>query len=185
MSSNKVYLIYGLFFLIFISCQNPANNHGLTNLEKPFQATSVSEPNYAYTVILPIGWAAYDTVMSDGLKVRLIFPPESLEEDAPLGNILIASMGGRGIDDFTTANIKYLETAKAGTKILEKDYMELSEYKCQWFTYSKIDDGIVRDMINYIIPVKGFAYMVTFGSNEGRIPKYRAVFDEIVKSFKG
>jgi hypothetical protein len=44
---------------------------------------------------------------------------------------------------------------------------------------------VIRDMINYIIPYHGFAYMITAGSNAGSMYKYRTTFDNIAKSFRG
>ena len=125
----------------------------------------------------------YDTVM-EGLKVRLIKGPESMAADNPFVNVVVVSMEGRRIDDFTQRNIDYLMRNRKGIAFLEKGEIDISAISARWFTYTKTQDGVTRDMINYIIPVKGFAYMITCGINAGRMDKYRSTFDKIARSFK-
>ena len=118
------------------------------------------------------------------MRIRFLISPKSLSADYPAANILIASMEGRNIYDFTTRNMNYLKSNMPGTIILERGNMDSTVSNGQWFTYTKEQNGIVRDMINYIIPQNGFAYMITCGSNKGSINKYRATFDKIAKSLK-
>jgi len=100
-----------------------------------------------------------------------------------MGNILIASMEGRNIDEFTTRNMNYLRLNMPGTTILDRGNIETT-FKGQWFTYTKTQNGMIRDMINYIIPINGYAYMITCGSNKGTMERYRVIFDKIAKSLK-
>jgi len=123
--------------------------------------------------------------MQDGTRIRFILPPQSLNADYPACNIIIASMEGRNIEDFTTRNMNYLKSHMPGILILERGTIDSTMYNGQWFTYTKEQNGIVRDMINYIIPQKGFAYMITCGSKKGSMNKYRVMFDKIARSFKG
>ena len=87
-------------------------------------------------------------------------------------------------NDFTTRNMNNLKANMEGITLLERDTINISTISAQWFTYTKEQNGIVRDMINYIIPVGGFAYMITCGTNKGSMQKYRSIFDQIARSFK-
>ena len=123
--------------------------------------------------------------MPDGMLIRFLLPPAELHTDYPTGNILVANMEERNIDDFTSSNINYLEANMPGVTILDKGVFNAAGAQGRWFTYTKVQNGIKRDMINYIIPSNGFAYMVTFGSNQGSFNKYRRLFDDIARSVKG
>lgn len=171
-----------LLLTLFCSCKN--KTYKATNFNQSSEAGIPQKPNYNYTIKSPRGWAMYDTVM-EGLKVRLLKAPASLGKDNPLVNVIIASMKNSDIDDFTWQNMDYLKKNMENIILLEKGHMYLPGINARWFTYTKEQDGITREMINYIIPVGGFAYMITCGVNAGKLSKYRQVFDEIANSFKG
>jgi hypothetical protein len=173
-----------LLVFIFISCQNKKTTSKNTGAQSKNTAVA-GKPHFDYTFEIPEGWTTRDTVMKDGMKIRLISAPQSLAADNPSGNVLIASMNGDNIDDFTTKNINYLEKNMAGVTILTRGNIDSSVYQGKWFRYIKEHNGTVRDMISYLVPVKGFAYIITCGSNKGSFDTYRPVFDKIAWSFKG
>ncbi len=123
--------------------------------------------------------------MQDGLRVRFALPPKSLKADYPAVNVLITIMGGQDINEFTKNNMNYLKKNMPGIILLERGNIDSSMYNGEWYTYTKEQNGIVRDMINYVIPLNGFAYMITCGTMKGSMNKYRKTFDKIAKSFKG
>jgi hypothetical protein len=172
-----------LFLFLFSSCQSKATKQQQVDTASN-QVAGYREPNYNYVIEVPKEWTIRDTIMN-GIKIRFLLSPQSLNVDHPIGNVIISSMEGRNIDEFTTRNMEYLKLNLPGTTILKRGEYKSSTYKGQWFTYTKVQNGVVRDMINYIIPLKGYAYMITCGSNKGSIEKYRAIFDKIAESFKG
>jgi hypothetical protein len=182
---NRIYCFFVLFAFIFTSCHSQTTKEKNTDTNISTQTSPAQEPNYNYVVEAPDEWTIRDTIMQDGLRIRFLIAPQSLRTDYPAVNVIIASMEGRNIDDFTSRNMNYLKTNMAGITILESGNINSTNYKGQWFTYTKEQNGVARDMINYIIPLNGFAYMITCGSNKGSINKYRATFDNIAKSFKG
>ncbi len=103
----------------------------------------------------------------------------------PLVNILVADMEKKNIADFTETNMAYLQKNMPGVAIKEKGSIAVQSIEARWFTYTKEQNGVKREMINYIIPLHGVAYMITCGTNAGTMKKYRPVFDKIVHSFKG
>jgi hypothetical protein len=123
--------------------------------------------------------------MQDGMRIKLMKAPITLLLDSPFVNIIIVYMEGRKIDEFTTRNINYLKSNMQGITILEKGDIDSTVYGGKWFTYSKEQNGMTTDMINYIIPSNGFAYMITGQTSKGKMTKYRPVFNKIAKSFKG
>ncbi len=183
--TQKIYWIFVLPFFIFTSCQSQTTvkQNSDTSNSVPKNLPS-HEPNFNYLVEAPEGWTIYDTTMQGGLKVRLLFSPKILQADFPTGNILITWMDGNNIEAFTNNNMKYLKANMPSVIIVNKGNIDSTEYGGQWYTYTKEQNGIVRDMINYIIPFDGFAYMITCGCNTGSMEKYRATFDKIAKSFK-
>jgi hypothetical protein len=183
--TDRLFLILILFTSVFGSCQSHTTTKQNADTTQLTQTVTRQEPSFNYVIEVPSGWTIRDTIMEDGMRIRFLLSPKSLIADYPAGNILIASMEGRNINDFTTRNINYLESNMTGIKILERGNIDSPAYDGQWFTYTKEQNGTVRDMINYIIPLNGFAYMITCGSNKGSINKYRATFDQIAKSFKG
>ena len=181
----RIYWIFVLLFFIFSSCQSQTTvkQNSDTSNSVPKNLPN-HEPNFNYIVEVPDSWAIYVTVMQEGLKVRFLFPQQKLQPDLPNGNVLITWMDGKNIDDFTDNNIRYLKANMPGITIINKGSIDSTEYGGQWYTYTKEQNGVVRDMINYIIPYDGFAYMITCGCNKGSMEKYRAAFDKIAKSFK-
>jgi len=93
-------------------------------------------------------------------------------------------MEGKEIDDFTTTNMNYLKANMPEIALQDRGSINVSAINARWFTYTKEQNGVLRDMINYIIPVREFAYMITCGTNKGSMIKYRAIFDQIAQSFK-
>ena len=182
--TDRSFSILVLFLLSFSSCQGPTTPQN----DKPTQTIQLAtnqEPNYNYVIKVPKGWSIRDTTMKDGLRIRFFLPPQSLNADYLSGNVLIASMEGRNISDFTTRNMNYLKSNMSGITILERGNIDSSVYNGQWFTYTNEQNGVTGDMINYIIPLNGFAYMITCGTTKGHMNKYRGIFDKIARSFKG
>lgn len=171
----KSQLLYACFLSLatLCSCKNNPASHLQTR----------QNPNYDYKIDAPQGWSMYDTTIQN-LKCRFIIGPDSLDSDKPRVNIVIASMGGSEIDDFTRQNINYLKETMQETVLLERGAINISSIDARWVTYTREQNGVVRDMINYIIPFRGFAYMVTCGTNKGSIKKYRSIFDQIARSFR-
>ena len=67
--------------------------------------------------------------------------------------------------------------------MLDKGSLDVSAISARWFRYTKQQNGMTRDMIIYTIPLNGFAYMITCGTNlRVYMGKYRASFDEIARS---
>lgn len=179
----RLFTILILFLFVSSSCQSQTAIQRQVDTASN-QVAGYNEPNYNYVIEVPEEWAIRDTIMN-GVKIRFLLSPQSLNADRPMGNVIVSSMEGRNIADFTTRNMDYLKSNLPGTIILDRGHIESSTYNGQWFTYTKDQNGVVRDMINYIIPLNGYAYMITCGSNKGSLEKYRAIFDKIAKSFKG
>lgn len=167
------------------ACQNSTTKDVVIDTSLPATPGVMPGPNFNYTIAVPEGWTTRDTVMQEGMRIKLISAPASMKADDPLGNVLISGMDGKRVSDFMASNMNYLETNMPGVKILEHGAMEEALDKGRWYTYTKDQNGKVRDMINYIIPSKGYAYMFTFGVKHGSMPRYREIFDNIVRSFKG
>lgn len=145
---------------------------------------SAPEPNYNYRITVPDDWFTLDTAI-EGLSVRYIKTHNAPTKESPMGNVVIAFMENRPLDEFTTRNIHYLRSNMSGITLLGQGDFTANEIRAKWFTYTKDQNGIKRDMINYIIPLQGFAYMITCGANAGYMPKYRSTFDKIAASFRG
>ena len=183
--ADRLFSIFILSLFVFNSCQSQTTSKQNIDTTQSTQTTTKQQPNYNYTVDVPDDWTIRDTTMPDGLRVRFLLPPQSLKTDYPSGNVLITIMEGQDINNFTTNNINYLKANMSGIEILERGNIDSTIYNGQWYTYTKDQNGIVRDMINYIIPLNGFAYMITCGAKKGSMTKYRETFDKIAKSFKG
>jgi hypothetical protein len=182
---NRLSPILIVSVFIFSSCQSQTTTEQNNGITQPSQGVTNQLPNFNYLIDVPNGWTTRDTIMQDGMRIRFLQPSQPLRDDYPAGNILIANMEGRDIEEFTTRNINYLESNMPGTIILDRGNIDSTKYNGQWFTYTKEQNGIIRDMINYIIPLNGFAYMITCGTSKGSMIKYRETFDKIAKSFKG
>ena len=142
-----------------------------------------ADPDYNYIIRLQPGWSMFDTVIQN-LEIRFLMAPPSLFKDMPGGNIVIAAMDRREINDFTRANMNNLEKDQPGITLLKEGKIDIGGIDSRWFTYTKNQQGITRDMINYIIPANGFAYMITFGTNANSMEKCRPMFDKMAKTFK-
>jgi len=182
--ADRLFLILVLSVLILSSCQSQTTNKQRVDTTQSIQVGTNQGPNFNYVIEVPEQWTIRDTIMQD-MRIRFLLPPPSLNADYPAGNVIIASMEGRNINDFTTRNMSYLKLNMPGIIILDRGNMDSSIYNGQWFTYTKEQNGIVREMINYIIPLNGFAYMITCGTMKGSMNKYRATFDKIARSLKG
>lgn len=176
---NKTSLFI-LSIVVFYSCQGQPKKTANDSVQN-ISSNQIQEPDYNYSIQVPESWTINDTVVQ-GLRVRFIKSPMSLSVDNPHGNILIAYMQGENIDEFTTNNMNNLKAEMQGIVLLERGNITTTTRNGTWFTYTKQYNGITTDMINYIIPVNGFAYMITFGTNKGTISKYRNLFDKIVQS---
>jgi len=180
---SRFFYLFSLCLTILCSCQNDEKTPTKTVTNSISRPENPKEPNFDYKIQHPKGWATYDTIIQD-VKYRYMLAPDSLDYERPRVNIIIVSMEGREIDDFTARNMNYLKANMQGTILLEKDTINISSTSARWFTYTKEQNGVVRDMINYIIPVRGFAYMITCGTNIGSMKKYRLIFDQIARSFR-
>ncbi len=184
MLKNKFYFL-ALLAIVFSSCNGQRSNPNVTDSLPSSPAENTQDPNFNYSLEIPTDWSTHDTIMQGGLRVRFLLPPQSLKSDNPAGNVLITFMEQHEISEFTTNNMNYLKKNMPGISLGERGNIDFSIFNGQWYRYSKEQNGVVRDMINYIIPLKGYAYMITFGTKQGTMIKYRELFDRIVKSFRG
>jgi len=165
-----------------LACQNakaPTKKAASPNYQPEDQQVS----NFNFQVEPPAGWAMHDTIIED-LKYRVVLPPDSLDHDRPRISIVITSMHGREIDDYTTRNMDNLKATMEGVTLQERGAINISSISARWATYTREHNGVARDMIIYIIPVRGFAYVISGGANKGTITKYRILFDQLARSFK-
>ena len=181
---SRFFYLFILSLISLYSCENQKKATIKTATTPIPQPENQQKPNFGYKIELPVGWGMFDTTMQ-GITYRIILAPDSLDYEKPRGNIVIASMEGREIDDFTTRNINFLKTNMPGAVLLKRDSINISSINARWFTYTREQNGVVRDMINYIIPFQGFAYIITCGTNQGTMEKYRLIFDQIARSFRG
>lgn len=183
--NNKIIYILSLSFILFYSCQSQTPKKLTVKSADKNQQLPSTQPNFNYYVETPENWSMVDTVMENGMRIKLLKAPITLLLDSPFVNILIAYMQGDNIDDFFASNITYLKSNTQGIVILEKGEIDSTVYNGKWFTYSVEQNGMSRDKINYMIPVDGFAYMITCQTSKGKMNNYRRIFDKIAKSFKG
>ncbi len=161
-----------LFIAVFCSC-----NGGIGNWSSK---AADNKPNYKYSIKLAAGWQRMDTTIN-GRRTCFIFPPESLEADVPRMNIIVANMDGMDLYHFRNANIANM-SLKDKYAIGERGDIKVGRIEGGWFTYLLTAENGRREMINYIIPVNGYAYMFTGGVSNGMMYKYRPAFDSIVQS---
>jgi len=169
--------------LLLLSCGNKDEG------KKPAQAPIATveqpqrEPRFDFTLTAPAGWRMTDTTV-EGLHLRLVrCPPAEVASGAVL-NVVAVHRGDISLDTFTQRNMTYLQTNMEGVVIGDKGSFTASGIEGRWFAYTKVHNGQKREMVNYIIPVGEFAYMLTAGSNEGTMNRYRVSFDDIAGSFK-
>ncbi len=141
------------------------------------------EPNFNFTLAAPPGWRMTDTVV-EGLHLRLVRCPANEVESGAVLNVVAVHRGNTSLDTFLQRNMTYLQTNMEGVVIGDKGTFTASGIEGRWFAYTKVNNGQKREMVNYILPVDEFAYMLTAGSNTGTMSKYREVFDGIAKSFR-
>ena len=170
-------LVPFLLVFVFASCDNTRKKLPGTMLP------TASQPNYYYTLYIPYSWKEIDTTLQD-LRVRIVAPPNELAADNPLVNVVVADMGGKEIDEFTTSNIENLKNSMPDVVIEERGIIQAGDIEGRWFAYTKMSNGIKRESVSYIIPWNNFAYFITGATNPGTMAKYRPVFDSIVRSFK-
>jgi len=182
--TDRLLSIFVLSLFVFSSCRSQTTTKRSADTTQSTQSGTNQEPNFNYVIEVPGDWTIRDTIMQDGMRIRFLLS-QALSVDHPAGNVLVASMEGQNINDFTIRNMNYLKSNMPGVIILERGNIDSTIYNGQWFTYTKEQNDLVRDMINYIIPLNGFAYMITCGTNKGSMNKYRATFDKIARSFKG
>jgi hypothetical protein len=187
---KNVFCSFAILSLFFCSSCGDSTTKAVTTIptkterEKPTPPGNTQDPNFNFTVVLPDGWASSDTTM-EGTRFRFIYAPASFEKEDPSVNILVAQMEGKEVDVFMGNNIDYLKKNMEGITILDKGTLDVSGISARWFTYDKVQNGVKREVVNYIIPLRGYAYMITAGTATGYRQQLRPVFDGIARSFKG
>jgi hypothetical protein len=158
----------------------------VTETVQPDTTQSVHRPQPAsqkdYKITVPEGWKRQDTTLQF-IKVCFITPISDLP-DEPRVNIVNVSTNGQDIDSFITGKMKSLGAGNKEIIVHERGNIKVGTISARWFTYTKIKNDVAKDMINYIIPYKGTAYLVSAAVKQGTMPKHRQMFDKMVKSFK-
>lgn len=135
-----------------------------------------------YRIKPPAGWGVDDAVLMDN-DVRIITPPlERAGGARPAVNIIVQPLT-KPIDEFTEANIRYLEEHGNNAFKVQQGIVDINGITASWFSYTN-DTGLKeRECVNYIIPVDGFAYMITCGVSKGYMDAYADTFDAMVQTF--
>ena len=135
-----------------------------------------------YSITPPDGWEMYDTVMLER-EVRIIQGPDSTMDDArPFMNVIVQPMR-KSLGQFTQSNMGNLKRDGNKVMIQSTGSVQIKNVVANWFTYTNEHKGVKRECVNYIIPVDGYAYMVTAGVNAGYMDMYAQTFDDVVQTF--
>ena len=152
-------------------------------MEKASKNPGANAGSSKFEISAPAGWEKKDTLMN-GIQITYMLSPMAEGNFRANINIVTQSMGDKTPDSYFDLNLsqmgKYLQNYSAG-KNGEK---QINGLPAKWMTYSHTMTGNDIEVLAYIVPKDGIAYIISCSAPKGTLNKYQASFDESVGSFK-
>lgn len=171
--------------LTMTACQSNDKKKPSTKelMEKASTNPGANAGSSKFDISAPAGWEKKDTLMN-GIQITYMLSPTTEGNFRANINIVTQSMGDRTPDSYFDLNLsqmaQYLQNYSAG-KNGEK---QINGLPAKWMTYSHTMTGNDIEVLAYIVPKDGIAYIISCSAPKGTLSKYQASFDESVGSFK-
>ena len=165
-----------------ISCQQPKKQTQDELIKTASQSKTINVGKNNYAFIVPSGWKSLDTIKS-GVHLHQLTSPKNEEGDMACFNIINESMSGHSFDEYFSKAIADLNTTMPDLNIIDEGEIDSMGLKKHWMHYTATLNGNKWELVVYIIPKNGVAYVLTGGSKPGTFKRYRSSFDKIAKSF--
>ena len=170
--------------ILLASCNNVKKQYTANELlEKASQDNNLNAGRGKFSIDAPTGWQKSDTAVN-GIQIIFFLGPTIDNGFRENMNVLSESMQGRSLDSYFYASISsmgnYLQNFSAGAK----GELDIDGIHCKWLQYTHQLNGFDIDVIWYVIPKNGIAYLITCSALKGRIEAYRAKFEEAIKTFR-
>jgi hypothetical protein len=99
-------------------------------------------------------------------------------------NILNESMQNASFDEYKSQTNVNLKKMIPSAEVLNTGDIAAGDLKGAWTHYTMEQNGMKLDLVNYVFPKDGVAYIITATTKEGKMDQYRSTFDGVAKSFR-
>jgi hypothetical protein len=176
--------ILGLLVLTFaFACNNNKQPKTAEDVLSSINKTNLNKGSEDFHLDTPEGWTT-DKKTIQGINYYYIISPQTGDVPNPNINLVTESMQGVSLETYITKSLSSLEQILPGSKIVANGDIEANGVKGAWYNYTMEMQGVKADLMAYVYPAGGIAYVITGICTPGKKAKYRPIFDAVAKSFK-
>jgi hypothetical protein len=175
--------ILAAVLLLASSCDRLSKHSSPEELmQKAAQSPNMDAGAGKFSIDRPAGWQKIDTLLN-GIHVTLLLGSPGNSNFRPNMSVVTESMHGLSLDSYFDQSLatlgQYLQNFSAGPKG-EKD---INGIHAKWMQYAHHQNGYDIDVLVYVIPKDGIAYLITCSAPKGQLGQSQAEFDSAVASF--
>jgi len=176
--------IAGLLFLtLALACNTKKQPKTAEEVLSSINKTNLNKGSQDYHLDTPDGWTTEHKTIQ-GINYYYIIAPNTGEVPSPNINLLTESMEGVTLKEYISKSLSSLEKVLPTSKVIANGDFEANGIQGAWYNYTMEMQGVKADLMAYVIPSNGIAYVITGICPPDKKAKYRPIFDAVAKSFK-
>jgi len=176
--------ILGLLALtLAFACNNNKQPKTAEDVLNSINKTNLNKGSEHFHLDTPEGWTT-DRKTIQGINYYYIISPQTGEVPNPNINMVTESMQGASLKTYITRSLSSLEQILPGSKVVANGDIKANGIHGAWYNYTMEMQGVKADLMAYVFPADGIAYVITGICAPDKKTKYRPIFDKVAESFK-
>ncbi|WP_343691601.1 hypothetical protein [Chitinophaga sp.] len=176
--------IVGLLFLtLALACNTKKQPKTADEVLSSVNKTNLNKGRQDFHLDTPEGWTT-DRKTVQGIDYYYIIAPNTGEVPGTNINMVSESMQGITLKEYITKSMSTLKRLLPTSEIIANGDIEVNGIQGVWYNYTMEMQGVKADLMAYVLPKDGIAYVITGTCPPGKKGKYRPIFDAVAKSFK-
>lgn len=176
--------IWGLLILtLAFACNNNQQPKTLDDILNSVDKTNLNKGSQNFHLDTPEGWKS-EWRTAQGVDFYYMYSPQTSEVPNPNINIVTESMQGTSLKTYLSHSLSFVAHLYPGAKVVAEGDIEANGVHGGWYNIKMEFQGTKGDLMAYVFPSNGVAYVITALCPPNKKSKYRLIFDKVAKSFK-
>lgn len=176
-------LLSYLFLITIVACKNKPQKAADEIFDKIPSTQNLNVGTRHYTLTIPPGWTTKRQTYR-GIDYYFLLAPKTAADPNTNINVVTESMQNFSLDVYKEKTLQAIKQLIPNSTMLAQGSIEANGIKGYWYNYTMEADGKNTDMVGYIFPRNGVAYIITAGTQPKDAARYRSTFDAVARSLK-
>lgn len=176
--------IVGLLVLtLALACNTKKQPKTAEEVLSSINKTNLNKGSQDYHLDTPEGWTTEHKTIQ-GINYYYLIAPNTGDVPSPNINLLTESMQGVSLKEYIKKSLSSLKQVLPTSEVKANGDIEANGIEGAWYNYTMEMQGVKADLMAYVFPKDGIAYVITGICPPAKAGKYRPIFDSVAKSLK-